>query len=170
MGPGSHVYNNPVFSFVGFWSSSEPYISLHSKHRIYVPRGFIALVTVEGEPLILEQGVHNFDAERFFYKQMADATEPYLVILTLHRLFLPEGQIALVAENGKGRLVETPGVHVFDSPTFEYKGMKPSNSDFLSVGEASRVFVRSGTVARLNIGGVPQQLPGGGRERAQAAR
>ena len=68
LGPGSHLYNNPVFAFVGLWSASEPYISLYSKHRIYVPRGQVADVTVKEEEMTLKQGVHNFDTEHLIYK------------------------------------------------------------------------------------------------------
>merc|ERR1711998_135708 len=99
--------------------------------------GQIALVAVDGQPHLLEHGVYCFDAAAFVYKQMADANTPYLFIDTLHRIFVPEGQIALVTYDGRGELIETPGVHVIDSATFELKSFEKSTTEFMSVGEAS---------------------------------
>jgi len=124
----------------------------------------LALVSVEGHPLMLEVGVHNFDAARFSFKEMADSTSHYLFIGSLHRIYLPAGSIALIQDGGRGQLIEKPGVHVFDSTTFEFKGIKPATTPFMQVGEAARVLVTAGTVANINIGGVPQQLPPGVHE------
>ena len=164
LSPGRHIFNDPVFQFIGFKDSTEPHIGLHSKHRLYVPKGQIALVAVDGQPHMLENGVYCFDAAAFVYKQTADAKTPYLFIHTLHRMYLPEGQIALVMYDGRGELIETPGVHVIDSPTFELKGFEKSTVEFMTVGECSRVLVKAGHVGKLNISGSNELLPPGVHE------
>jgi len=161
LGPGRHAFNNATFSFFGFKNATDPHISLHSKHRIYVPRGRLALVLLDVEPLMLESGLHNFDAPRFVFKQMAEATEPYLFVGSMHRIFVAAGQIALVVDGGVGSLVEEPGVHIFNSATFEFKGTKPSTTAFIRVGAAARMVVLAGTLGKVTINGVAQLMQPG---------
>ena len=161
LGPGRHAFNNASFSFFGFKDATDPHISLHSKHRIYVPRGRLALVMLDVEPLMLEPGLHNFDAPRFLFKEMALATAPYLFVGSMHRLFVPAGAIAQVIDGGVGQLLETPGVHIFNSATFEFKGCVAATTPFVRVGAASRVVVAAGTLGKLTINGAAQLLPPG---------
>ena len=134
---------------------------MHSKHRIYVPRGRLALVLLDVEPLMLEPGLHNFDAPRFLFKEMALATAPYLFIGSMHRIFIPAGAIAQIIDGGVGQLIETPGVQVFNSATFEFKGCLPATTPFIRVGAASRIVVAAGTLGKLTVNGSAQLLAPG---------
>jgi regulator of protease activity HflC (stomatin/prohibitin superfamily) len=161
LGPGRHAFNNPVFSFVGFKAATDPHVVLHSKHRIYVPRGQLALATLDVEPLMLQPGVHNYDSPRFTFLRLAAATEPYLAVGSKHRLFLPAGSVALVIDDGRGAIVEEAGVSEYNSPTFEFKGMRPATDAFLRVGAAARVLVNAGFFGKVTIDGTARLLPPG---------
>ena len=161
LGPGRHAFNNATFSFFGFKDATVPHISLHSKHRIYVPRGRLALVLLDVEPLMLEPGLHNFDAPRFLFKEMALATTPYLFVGSMHRIFIPAGSIAQVINGGVGQLIDSPGVQLFNSPTFEFKGCVPATTPFVRVGAACRIVVAAGTLGKLTVNGSAQLLPPG---------
>jgi hypothetical protein len=124
LGPGRHAFNNPVFSFVGFRSASEPHMELHSKHRLFVQRGQVALALCDVEPLILEPGLHSFNNSRFSYHGTFPATAPYLHVGSMHRIFCPAGSVALIIDNGVGCIEEATGVHIYSSATFEFAGLK----------------------------------------------
>ena len=157
---GQHYINDALFNYVGDAALTDNQIQVGTAH-IYVPRGKLALATLDVEPLMLEAGLHNYDNPRFGFKQMADATEPYLFVGSLHRLFMPAGSVALVVDEGVGSIVETTGVRFFNSATFEFKGLVVATKPFIRVGAATRVTIAAGTLGKLTINGVAQLLQPG---------
>jgi len=152
LGPGRHVFNTPAFTFRGVVSAATDYISLHSKHRAFVPNGKLALVSVEGSPQILEPGLHNFDASRFWWGGLHDATAPHLSVGSLHRLFVTAGRVACFTHEGVGTVLSEPGVRFIDSPTFLFDRMAEATETFLRVGRCvckSRALPAPGGAAAL---------------------
>jgi hypothetical protein len=150
-----------AFTFVGFRAASLPHIELHSKHRIYVPRGQLALALRDVEPLMLEPGLHNVDCPRFTFVGLRSATEPYLNVGSMHRVFVAAGSVALVLNEGVGEILEETGVRTFDSALFEFKGLRPAVDQFMRVGAATRIIVPAGSLGKLNVNGVATLLPPG---------
>ena len=161
LGPGRHVFNTPAFTFRGVVSAITDYITLHSKHRVFVPNGKLALISVEGSPQILEPGLHNFDASRFYWGGLQDATAPYLAVGSLHRLFVTAGRVACYTLAGVGTVLSEPGVRLIDSPTFLFERMADATETFLRVGSAARIVVPTGHLGKLTVGGEARLLEPG---------
>ena len=144
-------------------SAITDYITLHSKHRVFVPNGKLALISVEGSPQILEPGLHNFDASRFYWGGLQDATAPYLAVGSLHRLFVTAGRVACYTLAGVGTVLSEPGVRLIDSPTFLFlfERMADATETFLRVGSAARIVVPTGHLGKLTVGGEARLLEPG---------
>jgi regulator of protease activity HflC (stomatin/prohibitin superfamily) len=96
-------------------------------------------------PKLLPQGLHAIDNPVFKYEKTVDSKDPYIHHGSIHILQVPKGFVGLVKESNFPRLLGE-GVHVYDSQTFQYDGVKSELSPSIVHGTISRFRVCKGEV------------------------
>ena len=142
---GLHCYNSPMFAFSGFRAVNETHIEHGSYHVIRVPKGSFAIVTEEQRAKLLPEGVHVIDNPIFKFEGLVKASQPYIKHGTIHVIQVPKGAVGLVFESSFPRFLHE-GLHLYDSPTLEWKGTRLKLDEDIKHGTLSRFRVPKGRV------------------------
>jgi regulator of protease activity HflC (stomatin/prohibitin superfamily) len=132
---------------------------LSSKHSL-VPDGFIGISDNNGHPEILGPGRHITLSPLNSSISVRKVTDPHINLLTLHIVTVSDDKFGLASEQ-KRPLVLLPGIHVFDSPFFEFDRLISQNTDWVSHSTFHRVIVRQGTRGIAWEGNTPLLLEAG---------
>jgi len=140
-----HVYNSPIFKFNRFVKVDSEHISHMSYNVVRVPRGSFGRVTENMTPKLLAEGLHVVDNPIFEYRGIVNMSDQYIKNGTVHVIQVAKGSLGLIMESSFPRLLEE-GVHIFDSPTLEYVGVKSKLSKVIRHGTITRFRVEMGEV------------------------
>eukprot|EP01119_Soliformovum_irregulare_P018339 TRINITY_DN55_c1_g1_i1.p1 TRINITY_DN55_c1_g1~~TRINITY_DN55_c1_g1_i1.p1 ORF type:complete len:693 (-),score=234.92 TRINITY_DN55_c1_g1_i1:66-2144(-) len=142
---GIHVRNSRLFQFIKCEKINQPYIKHGSIHIVRVPKGSFGLVLEAGVPKMLPEGIHVANSNVFSFASLQPINQPYLNHGALHLLRIPKGQVALVINNNRPKLLGE-GTHFINSTTFNYFGMKDLNQEVIKHGTITRFRVRKGQI------------------------
>lgn len=158
---GLHVYNSPLFSFLRFVPMDSEYINHMSYNVIRVPKGCFGKIWEQGVAKLLPQGLHAVDNAVFKYDGLVNSGEPHISHGSIQIVMVPKGSVGLVLESGYPKLLQE-GVHIYDSPTMEFRGTKNKLTSCIQHGTITRVRIQKGEVglAWLNNEPVLIQEPG----------
>eukprot|EP01119_Soliformovum_irregulare_P016722 TRINITY_DN4885_c0_g1_i3.p1 TRINITY_DN4885_c0_g1~~TRINITY_DN4885_c0_g1_i3.p1 ORF type:complete len:828 (-),score=288.93 TRINITY_DN4885_c0_g1_i3:82-2565(-) len=139
---GIHVKNDRLFEFHNTVPYNSQRISHGSLTILRVPEGSYGLVNERGIPKVLPEGCHVTDTNSLEVVSVVSQNTPYIAHRTLHILRIPDGQVALVLDNNKPKLLS--GTHYIDSKTFQYHGMQNLDQQVIKNGPITRFRVRKG--------------------------
>jgi len=142
---GLHVYNNPLFSFVEFKGVDAQHVSHISYHVVRVPRGSFGKIKEQNRVKLLPEGTHTVNNAVFEYCGLVDSIEAYINHSNIHIIQVPKGSVGLVNESNFPRLL-SEGVHIYDSPTLKFVGLKSKLEPQIIHGTISRFRVQKGEV------------------------
>eukprot|EP00443_Scrippsiella_acuminata_P001982 CAMPEP_0115366556 /NCGR_PEP_ID=MMETSP0270-20121206/104868_1 /TAXON_ID=71861 /ORGANISM="Scrippsiella trochoidea, Strain CCMP3099" /LENGTH=559 /DNA_ID=CAMNT_0002789335 /DNA_START=16 /DNA_END=1691 /DNA_ORIENTATION=+ len=142
---GLHVYNNPLFSFVEFKNVDAQHVSHVSYHVVRVPRGAFGKIKEQNRVKLLPEGTHTVDNAVFEYCGLVDSIEAYINHGSIHIIQVPKGSVGLVFESNFPRLL-SEGVHIYDSPTLKFNGVRSKLDPQIIHGTISRFRVQKGEV------------------------
>jgi len=142
---GVHVYNNPLFRFTEFKPVDAEHVQHMSYHVLRVPRGCFGKITEQARAKLLPEGTHAVDNAVFEYKGLANSLEEYVKHGTIHIIQVPKGSLGLVFESSCPVFLEE-GVHLYDSPTLNFVGIRNKQQPQILHGTISRFRVQKGQV------------------------
>jgi len=141
---GIHAKNDRLFKFESFQTINQEYIKHGSIHMIRVPKGFYGLITENAIPKLLPEGLHITNSNVFTFDGIQTINQPCLSHGTMHILRVPKGQVALISDNNKPKLLD--GTHYINSNTFTYHGLQDLNQQVIRHGTITRFRVRKGEI------------------------
>lgn len=163
LGPGVHLFNDPLWQFVAFSNMNDAVIEVGgTTFLITVQRGQLALVLADGQGHILGEGRHAINNPRFRFERFEDATAEYLRIGSKHRVLLAAGRIGLAWQDGKPLILEATGKPLcVDSATFKFERSVAATQLVIRHGAVKVVTVRQGYVGVSFRDGQLDVLPPG---------
>lgn len=142
---GLHVYNNPLFSFVKRMSVNSEWIRHMSYNVIRIPKGSFGKINENGRPKLLPEGKHVIDENVFTFEGTESAQEQYINHGTIHIIQVPKGSLGLIKNSNKPQMIGE-GLHIYDSATLTYSGVKPKMTQCITHGTITRFRVSRGDV------------------------
>jgi len=160
--PGLHFYNAPNFEFMMCRNVNENLIQNGTINIVRVNPGQVGLATDNGEPVILDSGVHFINEAGFVmapngFRKVDDAV---IQIGQAQIIVVPRGRIAAVLVNGQGHFL-LEGRHFVSQGRFTLVGIKSLSDEYISAGIRHRIIVPRGKVGLGLESGEPQLLEPG---------
>lgn len=159
--PGRHVINDPLVTWVGFVSMTDPHIQHGTIHIITVPGDQIGLCNVEGDGFFLGPGKHKVNHPRFVFVGMRPCTDEHVSVGRRHRIVVPAGRIGLGWEQGEAVVLEPGKIYEVNSPMFSYAGSVDVKDPFIRHGSVQFVTVKEGLCGVSFDDGALEILPPG---------
>jgi len=154
---GLHVYNNPLFSFSEFKPVDAQHVQHISYHVVRVPRGAFGKIKEQNRSKLLPEGTHTVNNAVFEYIGLANTIEAYINHGTVHIIQVPKGYLGLVYESNFPRLL-SEGVHIYDSPTLNFVGVKSKLDPQIIHGTISRFRVQKGEIGLAWLDNEPRLI------------
>ena len=165
LGPGVHLYNDPLFTFLGTESAAAPRISVaDTLHVITVGVEQIGLCTANAVGHFLGPGRHGIFHLRFQFTGFRNASEEYMTVGSKHRVLISEGRLGLAWDRGKPLVLEpTPdnAPRCYNSPTFSFERSVSATQQVIVHGSLKVITVRQGFVGVSFADGALVVLPPG---------
>jgi regulator of protease activity HflC (stomatin/prohibitin superfamily) len=144
---GCHVIDSSLFSFVGRSQVEEMHVSHGALHILQVPKGHVAKVKKENTPELLGEGTHHLESTNFQYEGTANLNDSVIYHGTITVVRVNRGQVGLAWQDNIPLFLEEPGVHSFDTPTFNFVKHASVTDKVIELGTKKIVTVNSGEVA-----------------------
>lgn len=142
---GLHVYNNPLFIFKEFKGVDATHVQHMSYHVVRVPRGSFGKITEQARAKLLPEGTHTVNNAVFEFSGLVQTIDAYINHGTLHIIQVPKGSVGLVSESKRPQLL-SEGVHIYDSATLNFEGIRSKMEPQIIHGTISRFRVQKGEV------------------------
>jgi len=142
---GLHVYNSALFSFDKFQKVDCEHICHMSYNVIRVPKGFFGAIMENNIAKLLPEGMHVVDNSVFKYDKRVQINTPYINHGTIHIIQVPKGCFGTVFESNFPLLLPE-GIHIYDSATLQFTGVKRKLDVSVTHGTISRFRVAKGEI------------------------
>ena len=157
LGPGWHLVSTVGCDILKF-SVTDPLISFGPLTIARVLPGHVGLSQLNGQPLLLSPGVHLINDPLFQFISTVASTEPHISIAaTLHVVTVGPDQIGLCLADARGHFLGA-GRHSVNHERFQFLGLRPARSEYLSVGSKHRLLIAEGRLGLAWEGGTPLVL------------
>lgn len=172
MAPGLHICgNNFIFeksykvdSIMGLGDGDDEADEKHTDtlkhHRIQsgvleivrIPNSHYGFATVNGDPKVLQPGLHVINSANFAFSKMVKQTQACIDYSNLHILRIRNGEYGL-AWIGQKALLIPPGEYIFDDPKFQLDKTIKQAETIVQHGDINLLRVPTGTQAFAYIDG-----------------
>mmetsp|Transcript_61212 Transcript_61212/g.108858 ORF Transcript_61212/g.108858 Transcript_61212/m.108858 type:complete len:691 (-) Transcript_61212:171-2243(-) len=161
--PGLHLLRAPNLQYQGVKSVNEDLIENGPLRLVRVRPGMVGLATLNGEPVVLDSGVHFINEASFMMDRSSGfkkADERLIQLGQLQIIVVPKGSIAAVLVNGEGHFL-LEGRHFISHGRFSLVSMKTLSDEYISAGVRHRVLVPAGKLGLGLEAGEPELLEPG---------
>jgi len=158
--PGVHLYNAQNFEHQGSASITDQMIKNGPITIVRVSPGEVGTATNNGEPVLLEEGMHFIDQPAFIMGACKKVDEPTIEVGTTRIIVVPRGKIMPVLVNGEGHFL-LQGRHFINLRRFQALGMKSEGDEYICAGTRHRVLISAGKVGLALEAGEPLLLEPG---------
>jgi len=160
--PGLHLLQATNLQFEGVKSVNDNLIKNGPLNLVRVQPGLVGLAAINGEPVVLESGVHFINEASFVMSPdgFRKMDEKQTQLGQLQIIVVPRGSIAAVLVNGEGHFL-LEGRHYISHGRFTLLSMKSASDEYINAGTRHRILVPRG---KLGLGieeGEPELLEPG---------
>jgi len=142
---GLHVYNSALFSFSEFKRVDVGHICHMSYNVLRIPKGYFGKIMEDNFAKLLPEGMHVVDKSVFKYVGAEAVNTTYINHGTIHIIQVPKGCLGTFFESNFPCLL-SEGVHIYDSSTLEFKGLKNKMDVAVTHGTINRFRVQKGEI------------------------
>jgi len=139
------------------YSLDQDVITHETLTMVRIPKGFYGLATLNGQPLILAEGIHVRNTRLFEYLEKKEINQEFIKHGTINILRIPQGKYGKVVENNIPKLLSA-GNYVTDSSLFTYHGLVDVNQPHIQHFTIQIVRVPKAFVGMMTIGTKPLLL------------
>ena len=129
LGPGRHAICHARFEFRGLSSAKSEYLTVGSKHRVFLAEGRLGLAWDGGRPIVLEPSPERapqcFDSPTFAFERSVPATQQVIVHGSVKVITVRQGFVGVSFKDGSLEVLP-PGRHVISSVTHAFSGFLPT--------------------------------------------
>lgn len=129
LSPGRHAISHERFEFRGLRSAREEYLSVGSKHRIFLSEGRLGLAWNSGQPLVLEPQLDRkpicIDSPTFSFDRSVAATQLVIMHGSLKVITVRQGFVGVSFKDGVLEVLP-PGRAMLTSVTHAFAGFLPT--------------------------------------------
>lgn len=165
LGPGVHLFNDPLFAYLGTEEATSPKISVaDTLHVITVGQEQVGLAMMNAVGHLLGPGRHAICHPRFQWVGFKNAKEEYMCVGAKHRVFISEGRLGLAWDGGKPLILEPTEdrkPRCFNSPTFHFERSVSATQQVIKHGSLKVITVRQGFAGVSFRDGELEVLPTG---------
>ena len=165
LGPGVHLFNDPLFTYLGTEDAASPKISVADTLQVItVGQEQIGLCLANAVGHFLGPGRHGIFHLRFQWVGFKSAREEYITVGSKHRVLISEGRLGLAWDKGKPLVLEPTAdntARCFNSSTFVFERSVSATQQVIVHGSLKVITVRQGFVGVSFRNGALEVLPPG---------
>lgn len=140
---GVHLIFEPTFEFAKPVSVNDDNISIGPVNIIRVGPGRVGLATLNGNPTLLDTGVHFINEPSFCFSGFKRVDEPLIKLGPLHIVTVPRGMIVPVMINGEGHFL-LEGRHFIKQARINVCPPQALTDEYVTMGTRHRIVVPQG--------------------------
>ena len=146
------------------WSDTynlENDVIVHETLKIIrIRKGYYGLANLNGQPLILGEGLHVRNTRLFSFKEAKEINQERIEHGTINILRIPQGYYGKVIENNIPKLLKA-GNYVVDSALFSYHGLVSINETHIKHSTIQIIRIPKSSIGLVTVGTKPSLLQEG---------
>ena len=152
---GVHLIFEPTFEFTKPVSVNENRISLGPVNIIRVGPGKLGLARMNGDPLLLDVGVHFINEPSFEFESFKSIDEALIKCDPVNILTVQSGMVVPVLINGEGHFL-LEGRHFIKQARIQIQRQQALTDEYICVGTRHRIVVPQGRLGLALEQGAPK--------------